>query len=370
MNNETSKNHTIGEENQHIPEAKNNPDLGSDVIRTVIEEFERESEEKGMEVAARSFGVTRIVKELEEIARFRRKRGIDLDEMVRGARVARIIAKYGVGIPDLEVFLSTAYSKALEMGYTAEELVSQVAALNDLEKMHGATFDELKAQYESMASKFSSMRNERNKLNEEIAELNEQKERATQERRADGLNLEQSLEQRRKLKAANLSVEQVDNIVKLVQKIASENGLEPEKAFSQFEEDILVNYDAIHGLKAVILSLKEEERQIKDQVQSAKQQFESENNKRSEELREISERYSKVASKMEAFNDLEKRVDVNRILFWTEILQNSGVDLLTFESKLKNYASLKSLERELNQKVVELMSKATSLKESMSKSRS
>ncbi len=351
-----------------LPTTENEDELSSDDIKAVIDEFERESEENGLDAAAKSFGVTRLVKELGEVARFRRRGGIELDEMVRGARVARILKEYGAGIPELEAFLSTAYAKAMEMGYTPEALVSQVAALNDLEKRYSATFDELKVQYESMANEIMAIQIERDTLHQEIVELEKRKEKARDEQNKSELHLEQYLELKQKLDGMNLSIERVDNLLKLVLNISSKNDIDTEAAFSRFEEDILANYDAVNGLKADILRLKEEERQVTDQVSKARRQFELDEGKHSEKLKEIDEKYSKVANEI---NDLEgKHIDVNRILSWDQILQKAGVDLPTFESKLKNYASLKTLEKEVSQKVIELMSEATSLKESISKLKS
>ena len=163
---EIVKNHLTGlDEDENLKKfASSGSQLDRETLRSVIDEFGSESQKKGLARVAKAYGVSRLANELGEVASFKRKNGVELADMVRGARVARVLKNYGAGIPELEQFLSTVYSRASQKGYNAETLVAQISALNDLEKKHGANFDELKAEYDKIGSDIKSKHHEKNRI--------------------------------------------------------------------------------------------------------------------------------------------------------------------------------------------------------------
>ena len=138
------KNHLLGlDEDENLRKlASSGSQMDPETLRSAIDEFGVESEKKGLAHVARAYGVSRLANELGEVASFKRKNGVEFVDMVRGGKIARVLKNYGAGIPELEQFLSTAYSRASQKGYNAETLVEQISVLNNLEKKHGANFDE------------------------------------------------------------------------------------------------------------------------------------------------------------------------------------------------------------------------------------
>ena len=378
-----------------------------------------------------------MARELGEVASFKRKNQIELVDMLRGARVARILKNYGAGIPELDRFLSTAFSRASQKGYTPETLVAQISTLNSLEEKYGASFDELKAQYESVGKEIKAKQLEKSRVIGEIAhlkrqrseamsqnqviegkleeyartkealhslgfnvddlvavkdflvairaqrfdpvevisklnsvgELEKERERLEQETKIanDELHWKKALlSELRKLQDTNLSVEQIESIQKIVVRISADRGIDKSKAYAQFEEDIIKNYDSVFGIRSVLAGLQDSEKKLVTETDRIKQQLAEEEAAQSEKLRKIEEKYAKISREIDAYNNLkEMGVDAKRILGWHEIMDSSGLDYATVESNLKNHLSLKNLEKELNQKIEGLTSEAAALKETV-----
>jgi len=113
------------------------------------------------------------------------------------------------------------------------------------------------------------------KLNS-IGELEKEKGKLEQETSAsnDELHWKKALlGELRKLQETNLSIEQVDNIQKTVVRISADRGIERGRAYAQFEEDIIKNYDSVLGIKSAITSLHESEKRLATQADKIKQQL-------------------------------------------------------------------------------------------------
>ncbi|MDG6994325.1 MAG: hypothetical protein JRN52_00260 [Nitrososphaerota archaeon] len=439
MKKEIVKNHLQGldeEENLRVL-AASGKQVDKEALENAIDEFGSESEKKGLDPVAKSYGVGRLAGELGEVARFKRKHEVELADMLRGAKVARVLKEYGVGLPELEQFLSVVYARASEKGYDAETLVQQISDINNLEKRHGMTFDELKVAYDKTATDLKSKQEEKGRIVEEIAGLKNKKSELMAQNEIDerklreyaltkeglrslGLSvnnletvrnfllaikaakfdptevisrlnsigdlekekakLEQEmnradaelhgkrafLREIKKLEETNLSVEQVGNIHRTIVRISSDRGIDTRLAFTQFEEDILNNYDPILGLKPELTRLQESKARIIEEADEIKKQLAEEQAAHSKKVKRLEEEYAKILPEINAYNSLKEiGIDAKTILSWNEIIASSKLDFTTVESQLKNYASLKSLEQEINQKIVASMSEATALKETI-----
>lgn len=172
---EIVKNHLEGlNDDENLGKLTSGNQLDRETLRSAIDEFSVELQKDGLSKASRAYGVSRLANELGEVAAFRHKNGVELEDMIRGAKVARVLKNYGAGIPDLEQFLSTAYSRASRQGYTAETLVAQISSLDNLEKKYGKSFDALKDEYTTLGKDIKSKQIERNNIIGEIAKLKKQ----------------------------------------------------------------------------------------------------------------------------------------------------------------------------------------------------
>jgi chromosome segregation ATPase len=400
-----------------------------------LSEFGGQLEKEGLTKTANAYGLSRLAKELGEVATFKRKNGIDLEDMLRGGKIARVLKNYNVGIPELEQFLSVVYSRASEHGYNAETIVSQVTSLSDLEKKLGSSYEELEKSYEKLGSEIESKQEEKKKVLREIEEIKKQKTELLAKNKLDEAKIEDylltkqklasfgldpndlegaknflykvkvdkfdpgqiisklntledlnkeraKLEQQisstedelhkkkalvneiKRLEDSKLSIDQIERFQKVVTAFSKDKNVDPAKAYAQFEEDILKHYNAVQGLNTIINQLKENEKRLKADAESTKQTLIAEEALHSDKLKKIEERYSKLSSEINAYNSLKEKsgIDSQKITTWYQIIEASKLDASQVESQLKNYASLKNLEKEISQKVVTLMSEAESLK--------
>ena len=135
------------------------------------------------------------------------------------------------------------------------------------------------------------------KLNS-IGELEKEKAKLEQETSAanDELNWKKTLlSELRKLQETNLTIEQIDNIQKIVIRISADRGIDNSKAYAQFEEDIIRNYDSVLGIKPVLTSLQDSEKRLVTEADKIKQQLAAEEATLSEKVKRIEEKYSKIA---------------------------------------------------------------------------
>ncbi|MGH2639904.1 MAG: hypothetical protein ACRDF4_11605, partial [Rhabdochlamydiaceae bacterium] len=145
--------------------------LDRGAIESVVDEFESDASSRGLDQAAKTFGVGRIARELAEIAVFKRKNNLELPDMLRGGKIARVLKNHGAGIPELEQFLESVYSRVSEKGYDFDTVVIQTAALNDLEKKYDMDFDKLKATYDQTGMELDAMRRESSDVLQQVAHL-------------------------------------------------------------------------------------------------------------------------------------------------------------------------------------------------------
>ena len=435
---EIIKNHLLGlnEDENRSKLISSGEHIDQETIREVIDEFGSEVEKRGV-IATKSYGVSRFANDLAEVARFKRKNEIEFEDMLRGARVARVLKNYGAGIPELEQFLSVVYSRASKEGYDAESIVEQVSALDKLEKKHEASFDELKARYESLVTQVGSKEVEKNQLAQEIEGLEKRKSEVLQQSKIDekrlqeyslttgklrelGLKVEDlealrnflisvkaqgydsteiisrlnsigELEKKKsdlereslavqsilrkkddllaevtKLETSSLTVEQVGKIREIVERVSASRGIEGTKAYVEFEDDVVSNYDAVLGMKAVVARLQEGEKRLLAEADEIRRQLSDEQTVHSEKIKQLEHEYSKIAKEIEAYNLLvQMGVDASEILSWHEIIETSKIDFSTIEAELKRNANLKAMEREITQKVASLTSEAMTLKETV-----
>ena len=144
-------------------------------INSVITEFESEADKKGLESVSKEYGVNNLAKDLWEVASFKRKNKIELSSMLEGARIASALKKFGAGMPEFEQFLNSVYTRSLEKGYTPNEIISQSAKLEALEKKYGMKFDSLKTSYEEIGKGLAGKKKEKTDLESGISQLSQKK---------------------------------------------------------------------------------------------------------------------------------------------------------------------------------------------------
>jgi hypothetical protein len=172
------KNHLQGlDESENVKSSSSSSGgaLTTGEINSVINEFESEVGKKGLEAVSKDYGVSNIAKDLWEVASFKRKNKIEFSSMLEGAKIASALKKFGAGMPEFEQFLNSVYTRSLEKGYTPNEIISQSAKLEALEKKYGMKFDSLKASYEDIGKSLVSRKKEKIDLEAGIAQLSQRK---------------------------------------------------------------------------------------------------------------------------------------------------------------------------------------------------
>ena len=243
-------------------------ELDRAALRSSIEEFESGIQKSGVEKAGEALGVSRVANELGEVAKFKRKNGIELEEMLQGAKVARVLKSYRVGIPELDVFISTAYSRASREKLTPEALVAQISSLEVLEKKYDVSFDELKSQYEALGKDIKTKLAEKGSIEEQIDELKKQKTELLAQNKVDEARLEEFQSTRETLHSMGLDPDDLDSVKTFLLALKGQNfdpaivisrinhieDLQKEKSF--LEQETRAANDELHWKRALLAELK------------------------------------------------------------------------------------------------------------------
>lgn len=243
-------------------------ELDRATVHSSIEEFESDTQKSGVEKAGKALGVSRAASELGEVAKFRRKNGIELEEMLQGAKVARMIKGHHVGIPELDVFVSTAYSRAARDKLTPEGLVAQISSLDALEKKYGASFEELKTQYSALAKEIKAKLDESESIGEQLDQLKKEKTDLLAQNKVDEARLEEFQRTRETLNSMGLDPDNLEAAKNFLLALKGQNfdpaivisrinqigDLQKEKSY--LEQETRAANDELHWKRALLAELK------------------------------------------------------------------------------------------------------------------
>ncbi len=191
-------------------------------INSVISEFESEAEKKGLESVSKDYGVNNLTRDLWEVASFKRKNKIELSSMLEGGSIAVALKKFGAGMPEFEQFLNSVYTRSLEKGYTPNEIISQSAKLEALEKKYGMKFDSLKTTYEDIGKSLAGRKKEKTDLESGIAQLSQRKTDLMARYTLDEQKIQDYASTKQQLALAGLDIISLQNLKNFLVALKSE----------------------------------------------------------------------------------------------------------------------------------------------------
>ena len=191
-------------------------------INSVISEFESEAEKKGLESVSKDYGVNNLTRDLWEVASFKRKNKIELSSMLEGGSIAVALKKFGAGMPEFEQFLNSVYTRSLEKGYTPNEIISQSAKLEALEKKYGMKFDSLKTTYEDIGKSLAGRKKEKTDLESGIAQSSQRKTDLMARYTLDEQKIQDYASTKQQLALAGLDIISLQNLKNFLVALKSE----------------------------------------------------------------------------------------------------------------------------------------------------
>ena len=329
-------------------------------------------------------------------------------------------------------------SRAAKKGLTADEIISQSAKIEQMEKKYSKSFDELMKEFDNLQREIQEKSKALKVLEESISAAekkrsdlirdNELDERKVQEYilarerlsqlgfpvddlskvdaflssikseefstkgiieklkaigdlesrkkdleaelyRANLVLLEKSdiINEIQKVQRTGLSIDQIEKIRDLVSRIGSKRGMNADRAFSQFESDVLKNYDLALGLEDDMARLQETKRSIELEFRERRRTLEdSESSNKSKKSEQESSHQSTMAN-IGAYSDLrESGIEANEVMALHELLFKLNLDYGVVMSVLKRSGHLKDLESEISNEIKILEKRKDDLNASVS----
>jgi predicted nucleic acid-binding Zn-ribbon protein len=143
-------------------------------VSSIVNEFEDEVNNTGLDAAAEVFGVSEQVQRLREVASLSREKKVELPEMVEGAHVAGALRENRIPIAEVSKYVVPVYGRLAKEGFSPDRVVSETVEWNTLTEKHRLPFDEMKARYEETAKRLTE-------ATEEIGHLDDQIEAKTKQ---------------------------------------------------------------------------------------------------------------------------------------------------------------------------------------------
>jgi len=345
-------------------------------VNSVINEFESEAKKKGLETISKDYGVNNLAKDLWEVASFKRKNKIELSSMLEGGKIAGTLKKFGAGIPEFDQFLNSVYTRSLEKGYTPNEIISQSAKLEALEKRYGMKFDSLKANYDDMGKSLAAKKKEKIDLDVAIAQLSQRKTELMAQYALDEQKLHEYVSTKQQLALAGLDINNLQDLKNFFAALKSEK-FNPKDIIDRLNSiaDLQAQRTRIqqevntakHDLEEKKTLLEENKKRIEAEFSNKRKDLESLEAAASDKIRKLDEKYSKQKGEIEAYNDLRAiGIDGKRMLSWNQIIKSANLDYGTIEGELRNQANLKGLEDKTSAKIKELVTEELRLSQSIS----
>ncbi|MDA4111048.1 MAG: hypothetical protein OK439_00805 [Thaumarchaeota archaeon] len=262
---------------------------------------------------------------------------------------------------DLMVRYSLDDQKVQDFATTKQQLVSLGLEVNNLPAIKNFLVALKSGNFDSkeILSKLNS-----------ISDLQAQKSKLQQEVSSTKRDLEDKkilLSEVQKLEEARLGVDQIQRLRSIIAKISSDNKIDSQQAYTRFEQDILLNYNSMLGIRPETSRLEENKKRVESDIDSARKEFESLKISQAELIKKLEEKYSKQKADIEAFNELRAMgIDAKRMRDWHQIIKTSNLDFGTIEGELRNQANLKALEDKVSSKLKELLAEELKLNQSIS----
>ncbi len=161
--------------------------------------------------------------------------------------------------------------------------------------------------------------------------------------------------QLRQMQRSGLTIDQMERLRDVVSRISSRRGVNPDHAMTQFENDVLKNYDLSLGLESEILRLQETKGSIASELEERKKGYEAKEKSLSDRIKELEEKYQSQKEELKAYSELKALgIDGSRMLSWNELISSGKLDFGVVESELKRQGNLRTLEGETTKRIEEL----------------
>lgn len=329
-------------------------------------------------------------------------------------------------------------SKAAKKGLTADEIISQSAKIEQMEKKYSKSFDELLKEFDNLEKAIHERSKSLKELDESISAAEKKRSDLFQNNAVDEGNVQEyirardelsllgfpvddiskvntflssikgeqysvdgiiekidaigDLESRRKsleaelyqanlvllenneslneiqkVRRTGLSIDKIEKIRDLVSRIGSKRGVNADLAFSQFESDVLRNYDLALGLEDELKRLLETKRSMESEFQERRKSLEVVERSIQSRISELESSHQNKLANITAYQDLrESGIETNDVIALHELLFKLNLNLGVVMSILRRTGNLKDLEGEISNEIEILRKEKDDLNASVS----
>ncbi len=288
-------------------------------------------------------------------ARLNRELKLDHEKMLEGHRTNQIMEKNGVK-KEQENSVIENCGKVLKSGLDLSSLLEAAVEVADTKKRTGQSIDEVKETYHHESSEVVRLKNEINSLQQDIRNARQQKQMA--------------------LSDANTTQEIINEFVKACN-ILTKQGLsiwDLIKSPNVIQEFVNLGFDA----KKIILYFQKLQGLIKvvDFFETKKQNLEKEILLKHTQLQQVTKDLDVLTAKYnkyyKAIKIIQKFIDSNQdpqtIVDWKKTLKSAGVDVATFDIKLKEHHGIVLFLQALKEETRHLQTQKEQLKSDINSS--
>jgi len=316
--------------------------IGKGTVSNILKEFKEKMKQGDFEA-------------IQIHARLNRELKLDHEKMLEGHRTNQIMEKNQVNNEKLNSVIENS-GKVLKSGVNLSSLLEAAVEVADTKKRTGQTVDEVKETYHHESSEVARLNNEKNSLQQDIRNARQQKQVA--------------------LSDANTTQEIINEFVK-AGNILTKKGLsiwDLIKSPNVIQEFVNLGFDA----KEIILCFQKLQDLIKvvNSFETKKHNLEQEILYKHTQLKQVTKDLDSLTTKYNKYSKaikiIQKFIDSNQdpqtIVDWKKTLKAAGVDVATFDSKLKEHHGIVGLLRALKEETRHLQTQKEQLKSDINSS--
>jgi len=257
-------------------------------------------------------------------ARLNREFKLDHEKMLEGHRTNQIMEKNQVNNEKLNSVIEDC-GKVLKSGLDLSSLLEAAVEVADTKKRTGQSIDEVKETYHHESSEVVRLKNEKNSLQQDIRNARQQKQVAL----ADANTTQEIINEF--VKACNILTKKGLSIWDLIK---SPNVIQEFVNLGFDAKKIILYFQKLQGLIKVVNSFETKKQNLEKEILYKQTQL-LQVTKDLDALTAKYKKYSKSIKIIQKF--LDSNQDPQTIVDWKKTLKTAGVDVATFDSKLKEH---------------------------------
>ena len=316
--------------------------IGKGTVSNILKEFKEKMKQGDFEA-------------IQIHARLNRELKLDHEKMLEGHRTNQIMEKNQVNNEKLNSVIENC-GKVLKSGVDISSLLEAAVEVADTKKQTGQTVDEVKETYRHESSEVARLKNEKNSLQQDIRSTRQQKQVALADANTTQENINEFV------KACNILIKKGLSIWDLIK---STNVIQEFVNLGFDAKKIILYFQKLQGLIKVVEFLETKKQNLEKEILYKHTQL-LQVTKDLDALTAKYKKYSKAVKIIQKF--LDSNQDPQTIVDWKKTLKAAGVDVATFDSKLKEHHGIVQFLQTLKEETRYLQTQKEQLKSDINSS--